>query len=331
MPLVHSTDLEWNYCTTRSELLAVVYFLKYFRCYLLGRQFLVCSDHSALRFLQNTPEPMGQQARWLEVLQEYTFELQHRPGRNHGNADALSRRGPCKQCGLDVLPEDSANILRLSVADEVSSKDDLVTTLDADRLRIATAADPDLSEFLRLRQESIQQVEWESIVAKSPLVKILWTQWDRLEVREDLLYRHWYNSDGFHDYWQVVVPASLQKDVLKLTHKGMRAHYGLERTKQQLNRRAYWPGWAHDAESFVFACPDCSRFKQGKSQRQGEMQDMRVGAPMERVSIDLTGPHVKSSKGNVYCLTIIDYFTRWAESYPLRNKEASTVAKVLVD
>ena len=37
-------------------------------------------------------------ARWLEKLQEFDFEIRHRRGRKHTNADALSRL-PCKQCG----------------------------------------------------------------------------------------------------------------------------------------------------------------------------------------------------------------------------------------
>ena len=39
-------------------------------------------------------------ARWLETLDTYTFTILHRPGKLHGNADALSR-GPCAQCSLD--------------------------------------------------------------------------------------------------------------------------------------------------------------------------------------------------------------------------------------
>jgi len=39
---------EANYCMTRKELLAVVHFMWYFRQYLLGRMFLVRTDHSAL-------------------------------------------------------------------------------------------------------------------------------------------------------------------------------------------------------------------------------------------------------------------------------------------
>jgi len=36
-------------------------------------------------------------------------------------------------------------------------------------------------------------------------------------------------------------------------------------------------------------------------------------------------------QGNVYILTCIDAFTKWTEAFPIRNKEAETVAKVLVE
>jgi len=44
---------------------------------------------------------MGQQARWCEILEEFDFQIVHRPGVKHGNADALSKR-PCPQCGKKV-------------------------------------------------------------------------------------------------------------------------------------------------------------------------------------------------------------------------------------
>ena len=88
------TRSELNYCVTRKELLAVVYFVQQFKQYLLGRKFVICTDHSALSWLQKTPEPIGQNARWLEILGEYDFTIKHRPGSQHGNADALSRH-PC--------------------------------------------------------------------------------------------------------------------------------------------------------------------------------------------------------------------------------------------
>ena len=52
---------------------------------------------------------------------------------------------------------------------------------------------------------------------------------------------------------------------------------------------------------------------------------------MERISIDITGPHPTSSAGHKYMLTMVDQFSKWAEAFPIRNQEATTVAKVLMD
>ena len=52
---------ERNYCTTRKELLAVVYFIRQFKQYLLGSRFLIRTDHAALIWLQRASELMGQQ------------------------------------------------------------------------------------------------------------------------------------------------------------------------------------------------------------------------------------------------------------------------------
>ena len=62
-----------RYCTTRKELLAVVLFTRMFRHYLLGRQFLVRTDHNSLTWLLNFKSPQGQLARWLEELSQYNM------------------------------------------------------------------------------------------------------------------------------------------------------------------------------------------------------------------------------------------------------------------
>ena len=68
---------ERNYCVTRRELLAVVYFAQQLRPYLLGKHLTLRSDHGSLTWLRNFKEPEGQLARWLEKLEEYNFTIIH--------------------------------------------------------------------------------------------------------------------------------------------------------------------------------------------------------------------------------------------------------------
>ena len=86
---------ERQYCTTRKKLAAVIYALKEFRHYVVdGVFFLLRTDHGALTSLFKPPEPIQQQARYLNFLADYNFEIQHRTGSQHGNSDGFSRR-PC--------------------------------------------------------------------------------------------------------------------------------------------------------------------------------------------------------------------------------------------
>ena len=91
---------ERRYCVTRKELLDVITFIHHFRPFLLGNKFVLRTDHGSLTWLANFKQPEGQMARWIKKLQEYHFDIIHRPGRKHSNADSLSRL-PCHQYGRD--------------------------------------------------------------------------------------------------------------------------------------------------------------------------------------------------------------------------------------
>ena len=87
-----------NYCVTRRELLAVVMAVNHFRPYLYGKKFKLRTDHASLVWLYKRSEPSHQVARWIEILSEFDFTIEHRAGAKHGNADGLSRCSDCKQC-----------------------------------------------------------------------------------------------------------------------------------------------------------------------------------------------------------------------------------------
>ncbi|GFV40128.1 retrovirus-related Pol polyprotein from transposon 412 [Trichonephila clavipes] len=80
---------ERNYCVTRKELLAIVKAIEHFHHYLYGQKFLLRTDHASLTWLINFRNTEGQVARWIQRLNEYYFDIRHRKGSSHGNADAL--------------------------------------------------------------------------------------------------------------------------------------------------------------------------------------------------------------------------------------------------
>jgi transposase InsO family protein len=313
------TPAEKNYDVTRRELLAVVHFLKFFRQYLLGRQFLLRTDHSALQWLRKTPQPIGQHARWLTIIEEFNFDVQHRPGTAHRNADALSRRPIL----VEVIRE-RKNAVTTTAAD---SHD-----WSSDCLRREQEADPDLKWILKWKNESAEPPSADLLRGHSPTIKTLVAQWPQLEEKGGLLMRKWLHPRTGELQWHQLIPPPGRRDaIICQAHGGMSGgHLGMRKTMAQVSKRAYWPGWREDVRICLRRCQVCARYLRGHPPRQGKLQSMNVGAPLECIGIDITGPHPVSSTGYRYILTIVDHFTRWAEAYPIRNQNATTVANVLV-
>ena len=72
---------ELNYIVTEKEFLAIVYAINKFSHYIIGYEFFVHTDHSAIRFLMNKLITNGRVTRWLLLLQEFNITVIDRPGK----------------------------------------------------------------------------------------------------------------------------------------------------------------------------------------------------------------------------------------------------------
>ena len=310
---------EQKYETTRKELLAIVYGLHQHKQYLLGRHFVIRTDHAALTWLRKMAEPMPQLAWWLAFSEQFDYEVVHQPGVRHGNADGLSWRPPQDE-----------------VFDEVRvhwKKDSSTSGMGGENLHVRQQRDLERGAIVNLCLRSDEPPSHTELQTESKLTKKLVTKWNWLTVLDGLVYlkdkpAKW----GERTPLSLMLPRVEVENALHLCHSGtVGGHFGFRKTIDQVRHRFFWFDWKEDTKRFCRQCDECTKSHRGKLAKQRPLKPVVPRAPYERWYIDLTGPHPKSEKGNIWILTCMDSFTKWTEAFPLCNKEAATIAKVLVE
>lgn len=207
--------------------------------------------------------------------------------------------------------------------------------------RSAEALERPLSEIQR-EDKLIQMVvqwklenklpSWQEVAHDAPFLKSLWSQGKLLELQGGLLYRRLGSDSIGGEVLQLVVPHTEIPRVLKEVHDSQTAgHFGLHKTAARIRQRWYWPGWREDSDMWVRNCETCIKRKGPRNKQKGLLQLYNVGAPMERVAVDVLGPFPVTDRGNKLVLVMVDYFTKWPEVVAIPNQEATTVAEALVN
>jgi transposase InsO family protein len=297
---------EKNYSATKLEMLAVIYFMKYYRSYLLGREFTIRTDHGALTWLYSFKQPVGQVARWLETLSEYRCKIIHRPGRVHSNVDPLSRISTVQQVKI------KSNTKSESIANDQRN-------------------DPDIQFVISCLEKFSDKPSFDVISSQSLETKQLLSYWKQLRLIDKVLYKSWESDNGQDSKLLIVLPYALRDFVLQQLHDGpIGGHLGTKRTLERIREKYFWSNMRKDIELYCKSCIKCSKRKNAFPKVKGPLGTIQAGYPNERIAMDILGPLPQTNHGNKYILVVMDYFSKYVECFSIPNQEAFTVANVLV-
>ena len=292
------TPAEKNYPQIEKEALSLVFGVQKFHQYLYARKFVLVTDHKPLCAILGPKKGIPTLAaarlqRWAILLSAYTYDIEYRPTKLHGNADALSRLPlPTNETEKGVCYDSIFNLSQLEAV-----------PITNHQLVVATEKDPVLSKIMRYTKYG-----WPSTVHHQ--LKPYFNRKTELTIEGKCL------------MWgiRVVIPQKYQKEILNELHKD---HPGICRMKSLARSYLWWPGLDADIESLTKSCLPCLSVK--PSPPKSPLNPwIWPSKPWSRLHIDFAGPLY----GRTYFI-IVDAHSKWPEVFAMPSTTTSKTIEVL--
>ncbi|XP_046742528.1 uncharacterized protein K02A2.6-like [Diprion similis] len=281
---------EKNYSVIHREALAIYWAVNKFYQYLLGNEFILCSDHKPLQALfgENKGIPQlaaGRLQRWALFLSGFNYKFQYVKGECNGGADGLSRLPLQVQQGqVDV-----GDYFHFLVEDRVPvSADEIKKELRRDRILSKVYL------YTRDGWPDCTSEEFKPFVVRANEISL---------------------EDGIVMWgYRVIVPEKLRSILLEEIHS---THMGIVKMKALARQYFWWPNLDKDIETYAKNCSACMSL--AKAPGKAALIKFREATfPFERIHIDFLGPF----EGKEFLL-VIDAYSKWPEIFEM-NKKTST-------
>ena len=275
---------EKKYAQLEKEGLAIVFGVKKFNQYLLGRSFTIYSDHKPLQHLFSESRPVPAMAsariqRWALTLGAYNYVIKYKPGEQQANADSLSRL-PLPEVPKEVpIPGDIICMMESLQGTPVSAK----------QIKQWTGRDPQLARVRQMIRDG-----WTEQLDNDPDFMAYSRRKTELSIEDDCV------------LWgsRIVIPSAGREKVMTELHD---SHPGITRMKGIARRVVWWPGIDQDLETKVKNCSQCQQHQATPAKAPLHPWEWPQ-RPWSRIHIDHAGPFL----GQLF-LIAIDAHSKWME------------------
>ncbi|XP_063077523.1 uncharacterized protein K02A2.6-like [Engraulis encrasicolus] len=293
------TDTERRYAQIEKEALALTWACERFQSYLIGKDFLIQTDHKPLisllgsRALDDLPPRI---LRFRLRLLRFTYTIEHVPGKKLVTADALSR-APIQ---APPTPEDKQ--LEEDVCVSINTIMEHLPASEQRLVQIRAAQDAD---DVCKRLKCMVQTGWpRNKKALPPQLQLYWQYQQDLLVADGLLMKG----------ERLVIPATLQEEMLAKIHEG---HQGMTKCVARAQHSVWWPGLSKQIKERVGNCETCAQ--EAHNAPEPLLTTQLPERPWQRVAVDLF------QWENAMYLLCIDYYSRYIE---VANLTSTTTAHV---
>ena len=303
------SETEMRYAQIERECLALVYGCERNRLYLLGREFTAYNDHKALVNILNNPKssvPLRIERLTLR-LQGYQFTLKH--VKSDDNISDYSSRNPYESADETVSEtvEEYVNQLTTYACPNA-------ITLES--IREATKSDKLCQEVIKL----IQNRNWYTIDKRTDINEQLKNELKLFrKFNEELTLTN--DRHIILKGTRIILPKVLQQVAINLAHVG---HQGIQKTKQLLRLKVYFPNMDKLVEQKISNCLACQAV--GKQNKTTPLINTEIPENVwDTVNVDYLGPLPNGQ----YLFVLIDQRSRFPVVDFTKTTDASTAISSL--
>lgn len=293
------SNAEKNYGVIQKEALAIIYGTNKFYQFLIGREFLLKTDHKPLIAIFGDKKGIPQMSasrmqRWALHLSAFRFKIQH-VGSSNNVADMLSR------LPVDKVPNENYEEPEATYLCFISNNVEF--SVDFEQVLNSTRKDSELTKIIDI----VQKGDFSKLKKDFP------RYFDRkLELtveNEVLMWGH-----------RIVIPRSLQAQVLKQAHS---THMGIVKTKSILRSYVWWPNIDKDVEKMVKNCESCMLHSTSPPKVPAMSWPVPY-RPWSRIHLDYAGPIRK-----LLILIMLCAKSKWIEAFVTKEATAGFTIKKL--
>jgi hypothetical protein len=307
-------EAQRRYHINEQECLAIVWAVKKYRPYLEEGPFVLRTDNKALLWLNTAKESNAKLTRWALHLQEFSFTVEHCPGKENELPDLLSR-----QPDENVVDTEDEDDERMLVPKTCRLPTEAINTIDVptlvDEVKSAQLTDPDFPGILQ-RLNRIQR-EGARERGEKTFAEVYFVECGHLFKRNGQKKLLW-------------VPETVRPRILHIFHDSPEAgHPGQEETYRSLKKFYAWPTAQRDVKAHVRNCLVCATTKRGSIQAVAPLRCHNPQQSWQTIALDYMGPYEATPDGNRYLLVVTDLFSRWVEAFPVKSATARVTTTIL--
>ncbi len=328
-----------SYGATKGELTAFLYFAKHWSYYLRHRPFILRTDHHPLKTIRSMQPQTSHTLRMMSACAELEFDVVHRAGTKHNNADALSRAphvADAPDAQDDVATDEEIVIQSMMLKEtehfeEAETSNHSISDLQQLRSKLPQLQEEDdvLQMLRRALEEEEDPLQQLSQAAVPPDLRTYAAMKDNLLLDEQgiLTVRHPTNGRQL-----LCLPEALWAPAIQLAHEEG-GHAGVDATTDRLSRVVYFPRLKAEVSDFLRNCLACQKKRGTIKTQRGILHSTLAGFPFQRLSMDFVGPiHEKglTSSKNKYIFTVRDTFSKWLEAFPVPSATSASALQSLL-